>query len=432
MLLDGWGDLVAKRRAKERGSAPVSPDEEDEWLQMVNELLDTHVVRRRSRSSAAAKDRDEDDVAAIEAVAAVLRRRRGPGAAAAADGADGAVASGPQLARCVAAAEGAARARSSRGGAAFHDSADFVWEERRETAIVELEEIRRKRDALQENGGGASTTTSAAAQVARWETHFEKHADAPTMFFKERRSLLQEFPLLATGSLRVLEIGCGTGSSVLPLLRGNPDASVHASDPSAAAVAQMRRQVDAAGFGGRLTSEVQADASGSPCAAVAPASFDVAMAVYTLSAVPGADGDGVLLAATAAAVRPGGAVIVRDYGMYDMRHLSDAKSSQRVAGGRDAGSEFLRVGGMYRRYYSLDGLAALAARAGLAVEESRYLCVRLRNERRKLTMDRVYVHAVLRKPAGAGTPPKARPNPDLCDGNVLRCVPAWCAMLAGR
>ena len=253
------------------------------------------------------------------------------------------------------------------------------------------------------------------------------------MFFKERRSLLQEFPLLATGSLRVLEIGCGTGSSVLPLLRGNPDASVHASDPSAAAVAQMRRQVDAAGFGGRLTSEVQADASGSPCAAVAPASFDVAMAVYTLSAVPGADGDGALLAATAAAVRPGGAVIVRDYGMYDMRHLSDAKSSQRVAGGRDAGSEFLRVGGMYRRYYSLEGLAALAARAGLVVEESRYLCVRLRNERRKLTMDRVYVHAVLRKPPGAGMPPqKARPNPDLCDGNVLRCVPAWCAMLAGR
>ena len=252
------------------------------------------------------------------------------------------------------AARSVRRRRRGRGARAvvarrrrLHDSADFVWEERRETAIVELEEIRRKRDALQENGGGATTTTSAAAQVARWETHFEKHADAPTMFFKERRSLLQEFPLLATGSLRVLEIGCGTGSSVLPLLRGNPDASVHASDPSAAAVAQMRRQVDAAGFGGRLTSEVQADASGSPCAAVAPASFDVAMAVYTLSAVPGADGDGALLAATAAAVRPGGAVIVRDYGMYDMRHLSDAKSSQRDAGGRDAGSEFLRVGGMY-------------------------------------------------------------------------------------
>ena len=152
-------------------------------------------------------------------------------------------------------------------------------------------------------GGASTTTTSAAAQVARWETHFEKHADAPTMFFKERRSLLQEFPLLASGSLRVLAIGCGTGSSVLPRCAAIRTRPSTASDPSAAAVAQMRRQVDAAGFGGRLTSEVQADASGSPCAAVAPASFDVAMAVYTLSAVPGADGDGVLLAATAAAVR---------------------------------------------------------------------------------------------------------------------------------
>ena len=103
--------------------------------------------------------------------------------------------------------------------------------------------------------------------------------------------------------------------------------------------------------------------------------------------------------------RPGGAVIVRDYGMYDMRHLSDAKSSQRVAGGRDAGSEFLRVGGMYRRYYSLEGLAALAARAGLVVEESRYLLNRLRNEKRDLTMNRVYVHALLRKPARGGAGP---------------------------
>ena len=58
-----------------------------------------------------------------------------------------------------------------------------------------------------------------------------------------------------------------------------------------------------------------------------------------------------------------------------------------------------------------------AARAGLAVEESRYLCVRLRNERRKLTMDRVYVHAVLRKPAGAGKPPQTAVQSPLDDAS---------------
>ena len=53
---------------------------------------------------------------------------------------------------------------------------------------------------------------------------------------------------------------------------------------------------------------------------------------------------------------------------------------------------------MHRRYYSLEHLGALGASAGLVVEESRYLCVRLRNEKRDLNMDRVYVHAVLAKP----------------------------------
>ena len=61
---------------------------------------------------------------------------------------------------------------------------------------------------------------------------------------------------------------------------------------------------------------------------------------------------------------------------------------------------FLRPGGMHRRYYSLADVDRLAAAAGLEVVESRYLCVRLTNQRRGVHMDRVYVHAVLRRPVG--------------------------------
>ena len=51
---------------------------------------------------------------------------------------------------------------------------------------------------------------------------------------------------------------------------------------------------------------------------------------------------------------------------------------------------------MHRRYYSLEAIAELATASGLAVEENRYLCVRLHNPKRALTMNRVYVHCVLR------------------------------------
>ena len=61
--------------------------------------------------------------------------------------------------------------------------------------------------------------------------------------------------------------------------------------------------------------------------------------------------------------------------------------------------EYLRPGGMHRRYYSLESLEELVklCPVPMVVEESRYLCVRLTNVKRALTMNRVYVHAVLRR-----------------------------------
>ena len=245
-----------------------------------------------------------------------------------------------------------------------------------------------------------------------------RHAAAPSLFFKERRYLLDQFPMLQApppegeAVLRILETGCGNGSSVLPILKGNAHAAVHATDPSASAVEQtaavVRRCGDA--LAQRLTTEVQPTLT-EPCAAALAGSFDLALIVFTLSAIP-ADGDAKLLAATARAVRKGGRVLIRDYGLYDMRHLGDAASSERVVAGpplatdaeptsaQRAGSatyQYRRPGGMFRRYYSLEDVKQLAAEAGLEVEESRYLCIRLRNERKDLNMDRVYVSAVLRR-----------------------------------
>ena len=82
--------------------------------------------------------------------------------------------------------------------------------------------------------------------------------------------------------------------------------------------------------------------------------------------------------------------------MYDSRHIKDATKSSMLTASPTM-HEYLRPGGMHRRYYSLERIAQIAAACGLDVEESRYLCNRLHNAKRALTMNRVYMHAVLRK-----------------------------------
>ena len=246
-------------------------------------------------------------------------------------------------------------------------------------------------DTKREVGALPSTRVDTQGQIDGWERHFRRHVDAPTPFFKERRALLEEFPQLKKTGIRILEVGSGNGSNVLPVLKHNPSASVHATDPCETAVEDTKRRIWEAGLSDRLTTEIQPTPT-MPCSAeYGP--FDVVMILCTLSAIPGND-DSALLTAAASLLRPGGLVLIRDHGLYDMRHLRDMQ--------RDAilidpvRPAYLRPGGMHRRYYCLEDMQALAAAARLNVDDNRYLCIRQHNHKRGIHMDRVYVHAVLR------------------------------------
>ena len=272
----------------------------------------------------------------------------------------------------------------------FHDQRDFDWDEHAATC------------SGSRGGAIVAADVSASSQARTWERHHLAHAAAPVPFFRERRYLLHQFPVLSTPGLRLLESGCGNGSSVVPVLRSNGSATAHATDVSGTAVELTRRMADRLGVGERLTTAL-ANAD-DPASEADNELFDTALLIFTASAVPAA-GDLALLRGLAAALRPGGTVCFRDYGLWDLRHCNDLLASG-APGGLEGGQEcvrlsessFLRAGGAFRRYYSLADVSDLASAAGLLVSESRYCCVRLRNQKRGLTMDRVYVHAVLIKP----------------------------------
>jgi methyltransferase-like protein 6 len=84
-----------------------------------------------------------------------------------------------------------------------------------------------------------------------------------------RRYLLLEFPCLTVSQppQQFMEIGCGCGSSLLPVLKANPTCTVTGTDLSPTAVDMFKRAAAKAGiashrFTGYAADSTQADAVG--------------------------------------------------------------------------------------------------------------------------------------------------------------------------
>jgi hypothetical protein len=117
--------------------------------------------------------------------------------------------------------------------------------------------------------------------------------------------------------------------------------------------------------------------------------------VFVLSAVPPPRLQ-AMVAAVAACIRPGGALLARDYGLYDLPMLRFSAAAARG----DSGRLFARGDGTLARFFDRDELAhviidgAAAAGVRLACDAAEWCCVVVRNRAAGVAMRRVFVHAV--------------------------------------
>lgn len=215
----------------------------------------------------------------------------------------------------------------------------------------------------------------------------------------------------------MLEVGCGNGSNVFPLLARNPTATLWACDlvpaalktvvgcPAWAAAGDRVRAFlwdvvtgapptayGAHARGGTPPSLPTAD-GGEPWTAPPPldATVDIAVAMFVLSALPPA-AHAAAFASLYATLRPGGVLAFRDYGLYDAAQLR-------------AGPDNLVTPTLHRRgdgtlayYFSVPEVTALATAAGFTVHDAAYATVRTVNRARGIELRRVFVHAKLVKP----------------------------------
>ncbi|KAG6647416.1 tRNA N(3)-methylcytidine methyltransferase METTL6 isoform X2 [Carya illinoinensis] len=311
--------------------------------------------------------------------------------------------------------------------AAEYFSKDFEWEELR--AEVENDPSLRCH-LLPFESSNPSSIKAADEDSAAWKRFHVRHSSGK--FFKERRYLLKEFPeLVSCGEhYKVLEVGCGNGSTALPILRGNEHIIVYACDCStetleraeeiiaAANVASVRHRFhtfccdfSTTGFpewlGCHTCQEIflqkqqiclsdvkennRNDAYSLKERHCCIGGVDFVTLVFTLSAVP-FQRMPTSIKECFSVLKPGGILLFRDYGLYDMTMLR-FKSDQRV-GFR----EYMRSDGTRSYFFCLDTVRHLFLGAGFIELELEYCCVKSVNRRNGNSMLRVWVHGKFQRP----------------------------------
>lgn len=152
-----------------------------------------------------------------------------------------------------------------------------------------------------------------------WDIFYKRNGDR---FFKDRWWTTREFQeLIPPSSERrtLLEVGCGAGNFIFPLLSENPSSFfVHACDFSPRAVDlvksnELYNEDYVKAFVADITNE-------NALQQVPEKSVDIVTLIFVLSAIHPKHFDTVL-SNLYAILKPGAVVLFRDYGLYDMTQL---------------------------------------------------------------------------------------------------------------
>eukprot|EP00088_Acartia_fossae_P070629 TRINITY_DN9526_c0_g1_i1.p1 TRINITY_DN9526_c0_g1~~TRINITY_DN9526_c0_g1_i1.p1 ORF type:complete len:350 (+),score=70.47 TRINITY_DN9526_c0_g1_i1:32-1081(+) len=192
-------------------------------------------------------------------------------------------------------------------------------------------------------------------------------------------------------TFRILEIGCGTGSTVYPILEVNTDSSlmVYCCDLSATAVNLVQEHKDYSQkrcFS--FVCDVTKDWSEAP---FEPESLDIVTIIFVLSAIH-PDKMEAVARNLFKYMKPGGQIFFRDYGRYDMAQLRFKK------GKCIQDNFYVRGDGTRCYFFTQEEIEDLFTKVGFKQTQNlvdRRLQV---NRGKKLKMYRVWIQAKFTKP----------------------------------
>ncbi|KAL8021189.1 putative electron transfer flavoprotein-ubiquinone oxidoreductase [Plasmopara halstedii] len=284
-------------------------------------------------------------------------------------------------------------------------SNDFAWEDLARTCEMQVE-VWMDDEAL---GVKANNKLLEMQQLAieaknKWDDFHQRNKGKA---YKPRNYLIKEFPELDSPDrevIEVLELGCGYGSTIFPILAKCPNVHAQVCDFSANAIDILQLNAD---YDSKRCRAFVCDIALEELKDVAPESIDIVLMIFVLSALP-PESFARTLKKIYAALQPEGVVCFRDYGLYDLAMRRNAKKL--------GPSLYYRNDGTLAYFFSREKLSELFSQAGFIVLENDYCTVRLRNRKNGVTMDRVWLHAKFRKPVT----PRSRSH---CKLSLrLRCI----------
>lgn len=246
---------------------------------------------------------------------------------------------------------------------------------------------------------------------------FEKNADEfwnkfysihDNKFFKDRNWLFTEFPELlvdntsvddnstsnSNSKFTIFEVGCGVGNTIFPILRSNknPNLFVYCCDFSSSAIEILKQNSDydetkCKAFVCDITRIADEDSE----FPIGEAQVDLIVMIFVLSAIK-PEKHLKTIQSLVKLLKPGGKLLFRDYGLYDMAQL-------RFKDGQCIESNFyVRGDGTLVKFFSQNELDELFTEAGL-IKEQNLADKRLQvNRGKQLKMYRVWIQAKYSKP----------------------------------
>ncbi len=222
-----------------------------------------------------------------------------------------------------------------------------------------------------------------------WDLFYKRNE---TRFFKDRHWTTREFQELIdrTEEQRVLiEVGCGVGNFVLPLLEESSNLFMYACDLSPRAVELLKGDSK---YDDKRLHAFQCDITDDNCfdGEVPNESVDIASLIFVLSAVRPSLFQKVL-SNISRILKPGGLLLFRDYAINDMA-MYRFKHNSKIAD-----RHYLRQDGTTTYFFEQDEMQRLAENADFSLELQEYVERRTVNKKEHIDVPRIFLQGKYRK-----------------------------------